>query len=265
LGTFQFVAGQLPKAEANLRKALEMLQPGTDSPLKASKYYEQAFVNAYLTMGYVYLRTGRVAPAEESLKKGIEHGEDLLRLWPKFYSYRIQLGIAYATMATLNLGKQRPQEAQKFAYQAMQIFDAMEAEGIVLPGQIGFVNDVRPLGLYFQVHRGDYTQAIAGAEKLAAKIPPWGGMAYNLACVYALASAAAAKDEKISTSERNQLTEHYGAKAIELLHKSRDRYLSSRRTLLHMQQDADLEALRSRPDYQRLVTELEKQYPADGK
>jgi tetratricopeptide (TPR) repeat protein len=222
-------------------------------------------VNVNLAMGYVYLRTGRSALAEESIKKGIELGEELLRLWPKYYGYRIQLGIAYATMATMHIGKKQMPEAQKFAHQAMEIFDGMEADGLALSAQMSFVNDLRPLAMFFQVQGGDYSKAISAAEKLAAKTPPSGAMAYNLACIYALAGAAAAKDEQLSTGERVRLADEYGRKAMELLHKSRDRYLNSRRALLHMQQDSDLASLRSRPDYQRLVQELERQYPAEEK
>jgi tetratricopeptide (TPR) repeat protein len=266
LGTLQFVTGQIPKADETLRKALDLLQPADASALRTSKYYDQAMVTALLSMSYVHLRMGRSGQAQESLKKGIELGEELLRLYPKFYGYRIQLGIAYATLSTLNLNFNKPADAQQYGFKAMEIFDAMEADGIMLPTQFSFVNDVRPLGMYFMIRNGDYAKAVAGADKLSAKIPPTGGMAYNLACVYALAAANEAADEKLASEERQRLSEKHALQALDMLQKSRQAYLNRPQTLQHMKKDTDLDFLRSRADFIKFIGELETQLaPAEKK
>src|SRR5262249_10253256 len=186
---------------------------------------------------------------------------ELLHIQPKFYPYRIQLAMAYYTMSTIELGRNRNAEAETFAHKAAGLFDEMERDGVLLPWLIPIVNSMRALDLVFVVHKGDYAGAVASAEILSAKSPPKGAMAYNLACVYALAAAAAAGDEKVPAQARNQSIERYSGHAVELLRKSRDGYLNLPATIQHMKKDTDLDFLRSRQDFKDFVAELEKQFP----
>ena len=258
LGIIYLMDNKLREADAALREGMALLQPAQGSPPKSSKYYDQALVTGVLTMGYVSLRGGKFAPAMENLQKGIALGEELLRLQPKFYPYRIQLAMAYYTMSTIELNRNRNAEAEAFAHKAATLFDAMDKDGVLLPWLIPIVTSMRALDLVFVVRKGDYTGAVASAEVLSAKSPPKAALAYNLACVYALAAAAAAADEKVPTQVRSQSVEKFSGHAMELLRKSREGYLNSPGAIQHMKKDTDLDSLRSRQDFKDFVAELEK-------
>jgi tetratricopeptide (TPR) repeat protein len=106
---------------------------------------------------------------------------------------------------------------------------------------------------------GKHAQAIADANKAAGKEPRAGITLYNLACVHALASAAARKDDKLDAAEREKTAERYAAKAVELLEKARTvGHFKTARNVADLKDDADLESLQSREDFKRLRREVEK-------
>jgi hypothetical protein len=83
-------------------------------------------------------------------------------------------------------------------------------------------------------------------------------LAYNLACVYALAAGAIAADTAVGAEEKSRLVDQDVTLAIDWLGKSRSDYLNTRQAVQHMKQDTDLDSLRSRPEFKRLLAELEK-------
>ena len=73
-----------------------------------------------------------------------------------------------------------------------------------------------------------------------------GSTVYDLASICALASAAVKDDAK--------LQDQYAARAVELL---RQAFAKGYKEAAHMKKDKDLDALRDREDFKRLVAELE--------
>jgi hypothetical protein len=78
---------------------------------------------------------------------------------------------------------------------------------------------------------------------------------YNIACVFAISSAAAEKDSKLAPADRMRLKAQYADRAVELLHQAVAKGLQNTSALTT---DPDLALLRSREDFQKLVQELEK-------
>jgi serine/threonine-protein kinase len=78
--------------------------------------------------------------------------------------------------------------------------------------------------------------------------------AYNAACVYSLASAAAHKDNNLPAAEQQKLGQRYADRAMELL---RQAVAKGYKDAAHMQKDPDLAALRQRDDFKKLVADLE--------
>jgi hypothetical protein len=73
---------------------------------------------------------------------------------------------------------------------------------------------------------------------------------YNAACVFALAAASVKNDAK--------LREEYAGRAVALLRQAHKAgYFKQPANIAHMKKDCDLRALRTRPDYQSLLKELE--------
>ncbi len=111
--------------------------------------------------------------------------------------------------------------------------------------------------------KGEYNRATADAQRLAGKAPRDGRVLYNAACVFAVASAAVARDAKLVAGERDALAEQYAAGAVQLLAKARGvEYFKDARSVNHLKEDRDLDPLRRREDFKKLLTELEEQVGA---
>jgi tetratricopeptide (TPR) repeat protein len=103
---------------------------------------------------------------------------------------------------------------------------------------------------------GDHAGAVALAEKDGGKAAD-GAVLYALACVHALASAAAGSDQGLPADERRRRAERHAAQAVELLGQARGKgHFENAHRLAQLQADADLAALRSRPDFAALTAGL---------
>jgi hypothetical protein len=81
------------------------------------------------------------------------------------------------------------------------------------------------------------------------------GNFYNVACVFSRASAAAEHDTKLSTADRARLKARYADRAMEYLRRA---VAEGWRNTSVAKKDADLDPLRARIDFQKLLAELEE-------
>jgi hypothetical protein len=124
------------------------------------------------------------------------------------------------------------------------------------PGWRYYLRDARIDRATALAGRGDYALAVQEAEMVAAKAEElYSGNLYNLACVYSHCAATAGRDAKLPLPERTKLQEHYGARALEYL---RQAMAKGWRNLPLLKSDPDLDALRGREDFKKVVAEAEK-------
>jgi hypothetical protein len=97
-----------------------------------------------------------------------------------------------------------------------------------------------------QVQTGQLDRGVAAADELARSPQVTAETLYDCACVYAQAAAAT---REAGTAER------YAARAVTLL---RDAVAKGFKDATHMKRDENLDSLRKRDDFQKLLTELEK-------
>ena len=76
---------------------------------------------------------------------------------------------------------------------------------------------------------------------------------YDVACGYALCSAAALGDAKLAEAERRRLSDQYASSAVAAL---RQAIAKGFRNLEHMKKDSDLDSLRDRDEYKKLLAGL---------
>jgi serine/threonine protein kinase len=104
---------------------------------------------------------------------------------------------------------------------------------------------------------GEHARAAAEAESLAKEPKISGDIIYNLACVQALAAAAARSDTRLSTAERQRTVEGDAAAAVRLLERARVAgFFKERAEVENLKTDPDLEALRPRDDYRMLLARV---------
>jgi len=96
-----------------------------------------------------------------------------------------------------------------------------------------------------RIQAGQLDQAVTEVAELT-KSSNWNAdQWYNFACVYAIASGKLA-DQK----------DEHAKRAVELLQQA---VIAGFKDAAHMKQDTDLDPLRDRDDFKKLVAELEKQ------
>jgi hypothetical protein len=103
--------------------------------------------------------------------------------------------------------------------------------------------------------RGEHARATNDANVVAREEGIGQIHHYNIACVFAVSSAAAENDNKLAAADRTRLKVQYADRALEFLRRAfAEGYQDS--SLLN--DDPDLAALRSRGDFQKLVQEAER-------
>jgi hypothetical protein len=81
--------------------------------------------------------------------------------------------------------------------------------------------------------------------------------AYDLACVLALAAAAAGGDATLEPAARATQVDRLAGRALQQLERARAAgYFQAEANLDHLKSDPDLDPLRSRPDFQALLLDL---------
>lgn len=111
----------------------------------------------------------------------------------------------------------------------------------------------------FHRKTGQHGALIRLAADLRRDWPDSSTATYNAACFVATAVEVVRKNQKLAQGELDRLTKTYGDQAVELLHKA---IYEGFRDRVHMEKDTDLTALRARPDFQALLADLDKRFPA---
>src|SRR5262249_50475451 len=100
---------------------------------------------------------------------------------------------------------------------------------------------------------GEHADVALAASEMTRLFPDSAGQCYKAACFLAQCMTLADKDDKLSAEKRKELAQSYGDRAIELL---RDAIGKGFKDSEQMNKDRDLDSLRSRDDFKKLVSEL---------
>jgi serine/threonine-protein kinase len=245
---------QVDRAEASMREALAIREKLADAHPELVVYSVDAS-STYINLGHLLRDTGRAAGALEWYARAIQKLDEALARDPRETTARLFLRSAHWGRAAA-LGK-----LGRYS-QAIGDWDrAIELDN----GQLR--STLRLLRADALAHGGDHVRATAEANELAAEPGTGGNALYNMACVCALSASAAARDPKLAAGERAKCAEACASRAVALLTRAfAGGFLQKKTEVDHMKKDTDLEALRQRPDYQKLLAEIEaKLTPASAK
>ena len=101
----------------------------------------------------------------------------------------------------------------------------------------------------------DQSGALQAAQKLRdlGWDPP--GNAYDAGCELALCIPIVEKDDQLDAAKRQAAVQFYGDQAMAMLRQAVEK---GYKNAAHMKKDTDLDPLRKREDFKKLVAELEK-------
>jgi tetratricopeptide (TPR) repeat protein len=253
---------------------------------------------SYKVLGIQCRDTGRLAAARSAVQKSLDLLKPLVDKYPLESSFAVSLGASCKEMGTvLQYGDEylaaeewyarsistleavltdsdsRNREARWFLIHASMnraenwVQQRRRAEAIKDWERVIKLSE-KSSSVEVQIKRGialarigDYVRAIAEVEKLLGQeYRPSALHWYDMACVYSISQAAASQDPKLSPAKRSENAERCASRALELLENSRSAgFFKVSGTITQLiKSDPDMESLRSRPDFQKFVREVEQ-------
>jgi serine/threonine-protein kinase len=229
LGTLLRDLGRRSEAEDALRKALALReQLARDFPDVPA--YRVDVGGTYVSLGNLRRDSGQAGPALDWYAKGIQPLQAALAADPNQATARLFLRNAHYGRAQALTGLARHAEAAEDWARAMELDNGPDRP---------FFRRKRALSL---ARAGDHAQAVSEANALAEAKGVHALTLYDLACVCSLASASVKNDDR------------YAARAVELL---RQAVAKGYKDIDHLKKDPDLDPLRGRDDFKKLLAELE--------
>jgi tetratricopeptide (TPR) repeat protein len=244
--------GKLPEAERAYTDALAIKKP------LAAKSQDQPDLRRELAMTYwalmQVLRRDRPQEAEKACREVLAIYERLAADFPKVADYRNELASTLVEMADMM------RALQDFTGARRQLQDAQPHHQAALQANPNHPSYRACYRAHLTVlaricaGQGDHAAAFDAAAKLRDLGWDAPADAYDAACALALCLATVEKIAKAGEQERNRQVHSYGGRAVALL---REAVARGYKDAGHMRQDEDLAALRDRPDFRKLLTELE--------
>jgi serine/threonine protein kinase/predicted Zn-dependent protease len=233
LGTVLTSLNRLDEGRTAYEKAIHLYERlAADSP--GGTPYVVELAGTYSNMGRLIGDQGQLEQSLPWLTKAVEILEDALRRDERVTKVRESLCIASWTRAMTLAGLDRHAQALADWDRALEMDDGRYG------GQLRLRRASNLLNLK------DHVRATADAAGVAESPAATAEDLYNVACVYALAARLAPGEDPRSST--------YAENAMESLRQAMAR---GYRDLAHLQKDPDLEGLRSREDFKRVVKDLE--------
>jgi serine/threonine-protein kinase len=294
LGVFFDIHKHFDKAESGynsasiVREELYRTQPNVPK-------YQEDLAWSYTNLSDLYADHKQQAKALEVLGKALPLWEKLLQAHPKSVGYAAGLGAAYSTRGDLIRDTGKPGEALDWYAKAIQVLQpayqqeprhedsrnklrgAYWGRAIALGQLTRHADAVKDWDRALQlaaassgdtlrlkralalVRAGELTKAVAEADALTQgeKVP--GGTLYDAACIYALAATRVPEDAR--------LAEQHAARAVTQLRRAQAAgHFKEPANATQLKNDPDLNPLRQRDDFRKLLAELEASpRPADKK
>jgi serine/threonine protein kinase/tetratricopeptide (TPR) repeat protein len=279
LGNLLKAQGKGAEAEQRHRKALG-LQEKLAAEFPAVPDYRHDLARSHFNLGALLHARGQPAEAEEHYRQALALLEKLAADFPAVAAYRIDLGGSLLNFGTLVLGSGKPADSLPWYARAIATLaavltkepDQASARHFLRNAHWGRAQALDQLGLHedavkdwdqavalspaalqgffkaqralSQVKAGQVAEAIAAVAQLA-KSTNWPATAwYDFARVYALASA-----------QDHDKKETYASRAVELLQRA---VQTGYNNVDHLKQDADLNPLRGRDDFQKIIEAVSK-------
>jgi tetratricopeptide (TPR) repeat protein len=282
LGLVQQEAGRRDEALEFYGKARELLKELARTHPEDVSYQDQ-LAGTYNSLGILKFVAGRWDEALELYETTRGLREQLVRTHPKVISYRVALAGTYVNLGNLTRDQGRPADALDwYAKGIMVLRQVLDTNPQLAISRLFLRNaywgrartltqlarhaeaakdwvhaaelDQGRMKIFFRlqravslVHSGDHSSAVAEANAVAEAKDAQADHLYDAACVCALASSSVKQDTKVA--------ERYASRAVELLQQS---VAKGFKNVAHMKKDTDLDGLRGRDDFKKLMAQLEQ-------
>jgi thiol-disulfide isomerase/thioredoxin/tRNA A-37 threonylcarbamoyl transferase component Bud32 len=245
-----------PDAQDAYRKAIALQdQVATKAPTQP--IYQEHAARYLFALANLFEEARQPREAEQAYRQVLQRQEKLVAAYPNQATYQHDLGITADSLGTL-LADSNPTETQYWLERTLQ---AQRQALLLAPNVEAYGSNLRETYTELAAllkRRGQHADLVRLAGELRRDFPDSGGDSYNACCFVAGACQVARDNRQLSAEARQRLVDDYGNQAVALLDKSiKEGYVDR----AHMDKDADLDPLRGRPDFQKLLTDLDKRFP----
>jgi serine/threonine protein kinase/tetratricopeptide (TPR) repeat protein len=252
LGSAYGARGQSEKSEAMLKAAASTYQALValcpDVP-----EYRNSLGRAYRALGGRYFVVRQARKAEAAHQQSLQIYEKLVQEHPDMWEYAYQMGRCYYNLALDAQLERRWDAVLSNDEKAIEILEHLVDSGY---GQVrSDLFDASLLLATMLAGRGEHARATDDASAVARQEGVGQVNYYNIACVFAVSSAAAENDGKLAPADRTRLKAQYADRAMEFL---RQAVALGYQEIPQLNGDPELASLRSREDFQKLVRDVER-------
>ena len=252
LGQVYVMKGWHEKADTALKEAGNIYERLVQGRLDVLPEDRQSLARTHALLGMAYRGSNQAGKAEQEQRKALHSFEKLAQEHPDILEYAYDVGRCYLELGRTAELAGRPESALERYAKSIEIMQETMGKGYLRARLI--LQDARLGRASALVARGGYARAAEEAEAVVRQGDVGALIVYNAACVLSLASAAADHDTKLSPTDRTGLKARYADRAIDLLHKAIAKGYRNPRII---KEDRDLDPLRARQDFQKLLADLE--------
>jgi serine/threonine-protein kinase len=259
--------GSLRHGQGRYAEALPYHQEALDLRVKLAAanpdvlLYQTDLQNSYDETGLTLRALGRLPEAEAAFQGAVRVNEGLAAKYPKVARHLSNLADSSHNLGDLLMQAGKPAESLAAHERAVASRQKVADANPTVPRfQRALAGSVRKLGIA-QQRGGRPAEAVASFRRAVALIEPLPSPGpddlYALACYQALLGGAAVEGSGLTAAETRTAAD--GAMAT-----LRRAVATGYRDVPHMRTDTDLDALRKREDFQKLMKDLEAKPEATG-
>jgi serine/threonine-protein kinase len=254
LGILLRDTGRLKEAEAPYRAAL-VLRERLAAEHPAVPAYRHELAASHNNLGILLQVTGRLKEAEASYRAARDLRQRLAHDYPAMPDYRNGLAGTMVNLANLLRDRKDLRGARRVLEQALDHHQAALRANPNHPGYRSSYRTNRWALADTLVRLGDHATAAEASAQFAQAAVDRPTDLYNAACYLANCVPLAEKDSNLPEAKRQELARSYADRALDTL---RQALKSGYKDLANMKKDPDLDPLRQRADFQKLLQDLEK-------
>jgi tetratricopeptide (TPR) repeat protein len=254
LGALLQVTGPAQEAERAWRDVLKLQQQlAADFPTVPD--YRQQLAASHNSLGALLHVTGRAQDAERAYRDALKLRQQLVAEFPAVPDYRNDLADTMRNLAKLLRGSKELGSARQLLEQAVPHHQAALQADSRNPRYRKFFRNNRWSLAETLEDLGEHAAAADTAAQLVQAAVDPAGDAYAAACIFARCLSLAERDSQLSEAQRHERARAYADRAMATL---RQAVQNGYKDAAHMKKDTDLDSLRSYPEFQKLLEELEK-------